>query len=227
MRNAIAAAVLLAALIAPLSGCELDAAAQESKASPAPKARHRLDAARERMWVLDRDGVFLFDLRKTTKVAVALPDWLRVGDEHGCLADLALGPKGEVVITSNIVPTLWRIDADSLAVSVHRPALDADTDRDLGFSGLVYSEQHRAFFAASYHHGSLWRIDAGLARAQKVALSETIPQACGLAMRAGPARLARLPGLCVRTPHDGWMVDFAPDGRAARVGAGSCAEAPL
>jgi hypothetical protein len=225
MRNAIAAGVLLAALVIPLSGCELEAAAQESNASPAPKARHRLDAARERMWVVDRDGVFVFDLKKTTRVALVLPDWLRVGD--GCLPDLALGPKGEVVVTSNIVPTLWRIDPDSLAVSVHRPALDTDTDRDIGFSGLVYSEQHRAFFAASYHHGSLWRIDAGLARAQKVALSESIPQACGLAMRAGPARIGRLPGLCVRTPQDGWMVDFAPDGRAARVGAGSCAEAPL
>ena len=160
MRNAIAAAVFLATLATPLAACNLDG------------ARHRLDAARERMWVLDREGLFLFDLRKATKVAVALPDWLRAPASQAGLPALALGPKGEVVITSNVVPTLWRIEPDSLAVSVHRPALDADTDRDIGFSRLVYSEPHRAFFAKSFHHGSLWRIDAGLQRAQKLPLSE-------------------------------------------------------
>ena len=213
MRNAIAAAIL-AILVVPF-------------ADAAPQARHRIDAARERVWILNREGVFLVDLAKATRVAVTLPDWLRVDARHGCLPDLALGPKGDVVITSNVVPTLWRIDADSLAVSVHRPVLDADTDRDIGFSGLVYSERHGAFFGASYHHGSLWRIDARLERAQKVPLSEAIAHACGLAVRPGPVRIGRLPGLCVRTPRDAWVVDFAPDGRAARVGAGSCAETVL
>jgi hypothetical protein len=166
MRNAIAAAIFLVSMAVPLA------------ASPAPEARHRIDAARERLWVLNRDGVFVVDLAKATRTAIALPHWLRVGGEHACLPDLALGPKGDVVVTSNIVPTLWRIDADSLAVSVHRPLLDAATDRDIGFSGLVYSEQHGAWFAASHHHGSLWRIDATLRTASKVPLSEAIAETC-------------------------------------------------
>lgn len=209
MRNAIATAAFLAALIAPLAGYGVD-----------PAARHQVDPARNRVWVLNHDGVFLVELSKPGRIALSLPDWLRVGEAHGCLPDLALGPKGEAIITSNVVPTLWRIDAETLLVSVHRPVLDADTDRDIGFSGLVYSRQHGAFFATSYHHGSLWRIDAALAKAQKVPLSMPLPQACGVAVRARTIQqVGRLPGLCVRTARDAWLVDFAPDGRAARVGA--------
>ena len=160
MRNAIAA-IVLATVVVPL-------------AADAQPIRHRSDAARERVWVLNHDGVSIVDLAKATRVAVALPDWLRIGAEHGCLPDLALGPNGEALITSNVVPTLWRIDADSLAVSVHRPVLDADTDRDIGFSGLVYSARHAAYFATSYPHGSVWRIDGRLERASKLPLSEDV-----------------------------------------------------
>lgn len=162
MRSAIAAAIVLVSVAVPF-------------AADAQPTRHRIDAARERVWVLNHHGVFIVDLAKATRVAVALPDWLRIGGERGCLPDLALDPKGDVVVTSNVVPTLWRIDAESLAVSVHRPVLDADTDRDIGFSGLVYSKQHGAFLGASHQHGSLWRIDARLERASKVPPSEAIP----------------------------------------------------
>ncbi|MGH8700184.1 MAG: hypothetical protein ACREVR_03265, partial [Burkholderiales bacterium] len=154
--------------------------------------------------------------------------WLLVDASYGCLPDLALGPQGEAVITSNILPTLWRIDPDTLAVSVHPLSLDADTDKDVGFSGLAYSPQHGAFLAASYHHGSLWRIDPLLERAQKIPLSAPIPEPCGLAVRPRSTQQAlRQPAdLCVRTPRGGWSVIFTPDWRFAYVSVAPCTDRP-
>jgi hypothetical protein len=234
MSNGIATAFFLAVLILSIGGCNIGAAPRQTEAvatsaPPAPQARYQVDPARNRVWFLSHEGVFLFELSKPGRIALTLADWVWVGARYGCLPDLALGPSGEAVITSNVLPTLWRVDADTLAVSVHRLALDADGDKDVGFSGLVYSREHAAFFAASYSHGSLWRIDSRLESAQKVRLSAAIPQACGLALRAHGPRYqgSKLIGLCARTAHGGWRVDFAPDGRSAYVGAAPCAERPL
>jgi hypothetical protein len=158
---------------------------------------------------------------------LTLPGWQWVGAPYSCLPDLALGPKGEAVISSNIVPTLWRIDPETLAVSVHPLTLDTDTDKDVGFSGLAYSARDAAFFAVSGVHGSLWRIDPLLRRAQKVALSAPIHKACGLAVSAGSARPAiSQGGVCVRTMQDDWIVSLAPDQRSGHVRRASCADRP-
>ena len=137
----------LAALIVTMGGCDSSAAppqapmtAGETPEGQPPNARIQVDPARNRVWSLSRDGVFLHDRATPEKiVAVRLPGWHWAGAPYSCLPDLALGPKGEAVITSDVVPTLWRIDPETLAVSVHRLALDADTDKDVGFTGLVYA----------------------------------------------------------------------------------------
>ena len=136
--------------------------------------------------------------------------------------------KGEVVISSNIVPTLWRIDPETLAVSEHPLVLDADTDKDVGFSGVTYSAGHAAFFAVSGVHGSLWRIDPRLRRAQKVALSAPIRNACGLAAQSGMTRRVanERSGVCVRTTRDDWIVSLAPDERSGYVRRAPCSDRP-
>lgn len=231
MSHAIASALSIVVSALLVGGCDRDTAAQRAEAplageAPAPRLRYQVDATRGRIWTLTEQGVFLFDLERPGRTALALPEWVAARTQYGCLPDLALGPRGEVVITSNVLPTLWRVDPDTLVVSVHRPALDADGGRDIGFSGLVYSREHGAFFAASYGHGSLWRIDPRLERAQRVSTSAAVPGVCGLAVRArGPQyQGAKLAGLCARTAQGGWRVDFAPDGRSAHVGATPCAE---
>jgi hypothetical protein len=226
-------AFALALSIVSIGGCDRDAAPrQTARAVPdgqqfqQPNGRYQVDPERNRVWLLTREGAFVYDLSRPERIAVSLPDWLQVDPSYGCLPDLALGPRGEALITSNIQPTLWRIDPDSLAVSVHPLVLDADTDKDVGFSGLAYSPQHGAFVAASYIHGSLWRIDPQLRTARKIALSAPIPEACGLAVRPRTAvhTLNRLPDLCVRTPHGGWSVVFAGDWRSAYVSAAPCGD---
>jgi hypothetical protein len=144
---------------------------------------------------------------------------------YGSLPDLALGPRGEAVVTSNVVPTLWRIDPETLAVSVHALALDSDTDKEVGFSGLVYSPGHEAFFAVSDAHGSLWRIDPQLETARKIWLSAPVTRAFGLAVlpRVLPRQANRRAELCARTPQGGWAIDFEPGQRSAYVRAAPCA----
>jgi hypothetical protein len=99
---------------------------------------------------------------------------------------LALGPKGEAVITSNVISTLWRVDPETRAVSAHPLELDADKDKDVGFSGLIYSPEHAAYFAVSDSHGTLWKIDASLTSAEKISFA-ALPEAVR-ADRTAPVR---------------------------------------
>lgn len=234
----IVGAIVVAVAVA---GCDWRATAgiQEQKASvfqglPAgwvqseqPLLRYQVDTERGRLWVMTLDGVDLYDVETRRKMAhIQLPDWVWVGEPYNCAPDLALGPKGEALISSNVVPTLWRIDPVNLAVSRHELVLDQDTGKDVGFTGLAYSAEQGAFFAVSALHGSLWRIDPSLSRAQSITLSAPLPKACGLAMRsrAPEQRASRLVGLCVQADRGGWTVDLTPDQRSGHASPQPCAD---
>ena len=224
---------LLATTSVLLTGCDTggttrNEAAYGSPQFELPNARYRIDPERRRVWLLAREGLFVYDFSRPERVSVPLPGWLSVDAPYSCPSDLALGPKGEALVTSNTLPTLWRIDPESLAVTVHPLLLNADTGKDVGFSALAYSAQHGAFIAASYIHGSLWKIDPLLERAQKIPLSAPIREACGMAVRPRTSQPAfsRLADLCVRTSHGGWSVILAPDWRSALVSAAPCMERP-
>jgi hypothetical protein len=175
--------------------------------------RFQKDAARDRGWILTKSGVLIFDFKtRSTTAHVALPEWTFAGEEFTCLPDLALGPKGEALISSNVLPTLWRIDPITLAVTRHELALDADTTKDVGFR-LTYAAQQDAFFAVS-DFGALWRIDPLLRRAQKIPLSAPIAKACGVAVRPTKSRFL---GFCVSGPQGGWTINLAPDQRSGYV----------
>lgn len=196
MSNGIAAGFTLAGLVW-LSGCIVQAESQHSTLKAAQAAdrhpaesRFQVDAARKRAWSLTRDGVSLHDVTNAKTVAVTLPGWHWAGAPFGCPPALALGPKGEAIVTSDVLPMLWRVDPETFAVSVHSPALDGDADKDLGFSALTYSAKHGAYFAVSYTHGSLWKIDPLLRRAQKTPLAATVENTCEPALwsRAGSGK---------------------------------------
>lgn len=130
--------------------------------------RQRVQSEPGRAWGIDAGGLYLEEA-STPRRAVALPGWQWLGRPYSAPA-IAIGPRGDVVVTSNVLPVLWRIDARSLEVSVHSLELDADTDKDAGFSELVYSERDAAYFAFSELTRTLWRIDPLLRRAQKIAV---------------------------------------------------------
>src|SRR4051812_22968078 len=152
-----------AALLLALAACGQDAvppgaaASQRSTPDPFFQDRQQVDAARERIWRLGQDGVFMLERAVPAKL-VRLQDWQWAAPPYGCLPDLALGPNGEAIVTSNVLPVLWRVDPRSLAVTLHTVALEADGGRDAGFSALAWSPEHRAYFAVSQADGALWRI---------------------------------------------------------------------
>lgn len=194
----------------------LAAVSLASSAALADPLRYRPQPELARAWVLEARGLFLEEARKPRR-AFGLPQWQWAAEPYACPPDVAMGPRGEVVVTSNVMPVLWKIDPATLAISVHRLELDADTDKDVGFSGLVYSERHSAWFAVSELHGSLWRIDPLLRRAQKIGLSQPVRGACTVAVQRSE-RSARFARLCL----GGTSVNLAPDERSAYVQAAGC-----
>ena len=135
--------------------------------SAAATLAYQVDTARERSVWLTRDGVQIHSAA-ARPVTIALPDWIYAGSPY-CPPGLALGPKGEIVVTSNVIQTLWRIDGETLAVTIHPLSLDADRDRDVGFAAIVYAPDQGAFIAYSGTQRSVWKIDMSLRAASRVA----------------------------------------------------------
>ena len=175
MKSAIAA-ILASLPLVSLTGCERDIAPAETAI-----IRYQADTARERIWSLTPDGVSLQVRAKPGKTFIALPGWTWAHSPWACPPAVALGPNGEALITSNVVATLWKVDPQTLAVTVHPLTLNADADKDIGFSRLVYAKEKGAFIAVSDTFGSTWEIDAQLSTARKIASGGGVSNPCRLA----------------------------------------------
>jgi hypothetical protein len=135
-----------------------------------PAMRLQVDAPRNRAWVLNPDAVYVYDIvQKKLIKRIELPDWSFAGEPFGCAPDLALAPSGAALVTSDVVPTVWEIDAKDLTARQHRLALDADNDKDVGFTALVFDG--RGLFGVSAPLGSAWKLDLAAGKAQKVKLA--------------------------------------------------------
>lgn len=133
--------------------------------------RAKLDAARGVVWTLHVDGVEIHDATSAEEVrSIRLPGWTWASEQYACLPDFTVGPGGDVLVTSNVMPVIWRIDSASFEVTRHDLAVDEHGGKDIGFSALTYSTSQDAFFAVNALDGSLWRIDPRLVRAQVVEL---------------------------------------------------------
>jgi hypothetical protein len=234
MRNELSA-VLASAALAITSGCERNSNSEASRqyrgntaAGQLVSVRYQVDAGRERVWWLTGEGVFINNARALQRTAVPIPGWTWAAEPWSCMPDLALGPRGEALVTSNVIPVVWRIDPETLAVTEHPLLLDADADKDVGFSGLTYSREHDAYFAVSGAHGTLWKIDSQLTRGEKIALSTPLHNACRVAMggRVVPQASGRLVGLCVGGTQRNWTVDLVLAHRVGYVRGTACTDLP-
>jgi hypothetical protein len=129
--------------------------------------------------------VHVYDLARNRLVqSIALPNWFYADDGSNCLPDLQVDRHGAAFVSDNIQPKLWRIDADRFSVHERSVSLDSQRSVDAGFSALAISEGG-VLFAAMAAPGSLWRIDTGSFRAEKIRLSEPIHGACAMETLGG------------------------------------------
>ena len=136
----------------------------------------RTKSVAQATWQLHHEGVVV--QAPGRKEIVILPDWTWVGESHACAPALAVGPRGEILVTSNVLASVWKVDPHTLAVTVHRLELDSDRDKDVGFSTLRYSPDEQAWLAFSAVHGSTWRIDPALTQAKKIAYNPERRMTC-------------------------------------------------
>jgi hypothetical protein len=155
---------------------------------PVAKVRVQVDAARNRVWLLTAQGIAIYDPAVPGRVLrVPLLGWQISEEPAGCVPQFALGPEGEAVIGSDLVPVLLRVDPETLAVTRYPLRLDhgSGVDRDTGFTALRYVPSLGGYLLVSRRDGTLWRIDRELRSATKVGVSTQAPQSdCG-------ARVAR------------------------------------
>lgn len=177
------------------------------------------DAPRQRLWTLRHDAVYLHDAAtQALKGRYELPEWIYAYEQYACVPELVLDAHGAAVVTSNVLPVLWRVDPARPQATRHEVVFDDAGGRAIGFSGLVYAPDQGVFFAASSSHGLLWRIDPLLRRAQSVPLSAPIRGGCGLSLKRTKTR--RIVVLCT----DRRTIQLAPDQRSGYVAERSCTD---
>ena len=138
----------------------------------------RIDPVPQSISWLAREGVVVATPGR--RQLVALPDWSWVDEAHACPPALAVGPHGEILVTSNVLPYVWKVDPETRNVTVHKLELDSDRDKDVGFSTLRYSPDDKAWFAFSAALGSTWRIDPGLTQGKKIASNPDRRMTCAI-----------------------------------------------
>jgi hypothetical protein len=140
--------------------------------------RVRTDAARNRRWELAVDDVRIYDASKKTLIRqIALPNWSVA--KLVCMPDFALDPSGAAYIVSNVQPKLWRIDADSFAVSEHQIGLQGKERWDIGFGAVAFTSGG-ALYALTSTANSAWKIDLAKGSASAIEFYSPPMKPCAL-----------------------------------------------
>jgi hypothetical protein len=141
----------------------------------------RIDAERNRRWVLELDALTVYDNLNGRRLRrIILPDWVVAGPRDGCPPGLVVEGPGSVLISSNVMPVLWRVGSERFELTRIEVELDSDTDKDVGFSNLSLASDG-TLLASGSTVSAQWRIDLARARATKLA-----PQAPAGACDPGP-----------------------------------------
>jgi hypothetical protein len=138
----------------------------------------RTDTARSRLWVLDATGLALYDSVNRRRLRhVELPGLFLAGSDDLCPPDLAFDAAGTVFVSSDVLPIIWRVEPERFEVTRIELALDADQNKDVGFTGLSFASDG-IVIAAGATFPSLWRIDLNRASASKIASYPPSAAAC-------------------------------------------------
>jgi len=94
-----------------------------------------------------------------------------------------LDRSGTAVISHNLEPRLWEIDANTFQLKAHAIRLVNKEQLDIGFGGLGYAHDG-ALLGVTASGGSLWSIDIASASARQVQLAMPLPDTCALTASA-------------------------------------------
>jgi hypothetical protein len=181
--------------------------------------RLRVDAQRERLWVLEVGAVHVIDLVARERIArIELTNWMYTADATNCLPDLQLDPGGSAIVTDNVQPKLWRIDPDHFSFREYRPTFDTQDTIDAGFTALNVREDG-SIVAAMAAPGSLWRIDRALSRAVQIPLNVRIHGACAFENAVAPDNATIFVAAAARGRLDVYRIDLPRLAASANVGA--------
>lgn len=135
----------------------------------------RVDLAHNRRWVLREHSLTVYDHMNGRRLRhIILPDWVVAGPRDGCAPDMVLDSSGAALVSSNVLPVLWRVDPQRFQVARIALELDADTDKEVGFAGLSPAGDG-VLIAAGATFESLWRLDLRSATASKLATPGSRP----------------------------------------------------
>jgi superoxide dismutase, Cu-Zn family len=110
---------------------------------------------------------------------------LDVGRRPSCVNDLAFGRDGGAYVTDSFVPTLFRVDPDSLTLEsfCDLEALGVPWPEGLNFNGIVLTADQRHLVACQTNTGRYWRITITDGTVDEVALEGgPLPHSDGLAI---------------------------------------------
>jgi len=184
--------------------------------------RVRMDAARNRLWVLTLDHIYVYDVDGKRLVRrVTLPGWSVA--RFVCSPDMVLDRSGSAFISSNVQSRLWKIAAEDFAVTHHEITLRARENWDTGFGALAFAADG-SLFALTAHSGSVWRIDATGSSATEVELSKPVSNACALTAPRQSIQSAqeRTVTLCTAAAKDSRRIVISPDFTHGRVSNETC-----
>ena len=140
--------------------------------------RIRRDAARNRIWLLGLDNVRVYDGQSKRLIrAIALPSWSVV--HSGCDPDMVLDASGSAIVSSNVQPRLWRIDAGSFEASEHPIILEGRERWEVGFRALAVNADG-TLLALTSLSDTLWSIDLGKGSAREFAPTGALLNVCRL-----------------------------------------------
>jgi hypothetical protein len=158
-------ATLLAAAVLVGSGGTISSA-QPITGPTAEALRTRSDPARGRVWVLGAQDLRVYDAAtKKLLRRISLPGWSVA--RYECRPDLALDASGSAIISNNVVPHLWRVDAQTFKVTEQAIALEGRAGWDIGF-GPIAIARGGTVYALTSNGMSLWKVEPGSARAALV-----------------------------------------------------------
>ncbi len=186
--------------------------------------RIRVDIQRGRYWVLGNDDVSVYSVSDKRLIRkIVLPGW-NVAGFLG-LPDMALDRTGTAMISSNIVPMLWRIDPDSFKVTRIDITLQTKEKWDVGFTGLAFAADG-TLFGMTAMTSSLWTIEPDKGKATPIELSVLAPvrgeHTLWVSYRAIPGVPSVKPTLCIASTEGPLRVELSADYRSGRISNQAC-----